>query len=162
MDCKKIRELLLTDHADGEASYRYRRIIKDHLASCGECRALERRIREVSRKPFKNVPTAVPPPEIWDKIKAELAGSPSPREESLYARLRELAAGILTVRRPVIAFAAATALLMAIVITLLPPSRTNGIGEYLEEQAEFFMYPETGGENSQYPDFGTSIEEYFL
>lgn len=163
MNCKEIQELLLTDYADGEASADTRGIVTSHLAACGKCRSFEAALRKSALEPFENTRRAVPPPEIWYNIQAELAGEAPLEAESLYTRVRCFLDDIFPVRRPFVAVTAAVAaVLAAVIITLSPSGRPDGLSDFFEEQAEFFIYPDQDGESSDYPNFGTGIEEYFL
>jgi len=163
MRCKETQELLLTDYADGEASARAIKAAEDHLAACDKCRAFREKLRKTAMEPFDSANRSVPPPEIWDNIKAALAGDIEPREAGLYARLKILLGDLFKAHRPAITVTAvAAAVLAAVIIAFSPFGRPNGVSEYFEEQAEFFMYPDMNGESKDYPDFGTGIEEYFL
>ena len=88
MNCKKIRELLLTDYLDKQTGLELRTEVEEHLKICPECRRLEAEIRRAIVLPFKDVKGPQAPQYLWLNIKERITERES-RKRSLLDRLRE-------------------------------------------------------------------------
>ena len=153
MNCKKIKDLLITDYIDGELSSDIKYKVEQHLLNCSECRRFEEVLQKKVLEPFRGVQKVQPPDVVWEGIKESIV---TPKESPIFI-----------IRRPVFALAAAVALIF---LTTTFTARlffinTKQVTEYIEEQADFFTYLDTGvngfmdGEDE---GLGTSIEEYFF
>jgi anti-sigma factor RsiW len=137
MNCKMIQELIITDYVDGEAGHDLRREVEAHLGSCSTCRQFEKAVREVAVKPFKGMPREEAPAYIWNRVKEEISLQKSPAlTEKVLEALHGFASAILRIPRPALAFAAAAAIIVAIVLARMP-STNNSLDSYLAEEAEF-------------------------
>ncbi|MFC1621255.1 zf-HC2 domain-containing protein [Candidatus Omnitrophota bacterium] len=152
MNCKKIRELIMTDYVDGEAGPKLEREIRKHLAGCGSCREFEIALKKKAIEPFKNAGKLEAPDTIWDNVREAIT---APQ-----------ATPVFIIRRPAfsLALAAVTVILIA-VFTMPFFTAPRPVAGYIEEQAEFFAYldnGESGFMNEEDEGLGTAIEEYFL
>lgn len=165
MNCKKIKELIMTDYVDGEANSSLQRDIKEHLASCKDCRQFERTLQRTAIEPFKNAQKIQPPDIVWDRIK-EAVGIKGPRREGILVDLKERMAAIFVVRRPAVSLAAAMILILLATIFTRPFFISpDPMADYVEDQVVFLSYLDTdtaGFFNGEGMDLGTAIEEYFL
>jgi len=172
MNCSHIKALILTDYLDGEAAEAVRDQIKIHLASCADCAAFERQVREKISLPLRALPQLQPPEETWqrirDSIEAQQENVPVPEE--LYApsfpdRLRDLWAGVFAVRKPAFAFAAVLSLIVVAVAVFQPIRRQQVlVKDYLNEQRMFLASADRPYNGVLDEDFslGTTIEKYFF
>ena len=72
MNCRKIQEILLTDHADGQLDDKHKCFVEEHLAQCHHCKEFAAIAQEVVIKPFINVKKQEVPAVIWDQVRAEI------------------------------------------------------------------------------------------
>lgn len=68
MNCKRVRQAIITDYSDGEVSAAEEKEIKAHLAACAECRKFESSVLRSAVTPFSGARKEEVPPEIWDGI----------------------------------------------------------------------------------------------
>lgn len=75
--CRKIRDILLTEAADGQMSGRKRQSVQDHLARCQACRAFQAEVYAAAVQPFNDAPRQDVPKDmlnhIWDTIESREA-----------------------------------------------------------------------------------------
>ncbi|MBU3912093.1 MAG: zf-HC2 domain-containing protein [Candidatus Omnitrophica bacterium] len=152
MNCKKVKELLMTDYVDGEMRPGIQHRIRQHLAGCSDCRGFEEAVQKEAIEPFRNAQRVQAPGIVWEGIKEAIA---APEK-----------APVFIIRRPAFALAAVAALIFLTAIFARSFFISPGqVTEYIEEQAAFFAYLDTGV-NSFMDEggggLGTSIEEYFL
>ncbi len=163
MNCKRIRELVMTDYIDGEASAEVQKEIREHLSICNQCRQFERALQEMAIEPFKKAKEIRPPESVWRSIKESIEEKPS---EGLFAGLKNSLGIIFGIRKPVIAAVViALIIIIAGVFIRLPLNNQQVVSGYLEEQIEFISYldaDETNYFNGEQLDLGTTIEKYFL
>ena len=152
MNCKKVKELLMTDYVDGELRPDIRSKIKEHLAGCSDCRTLEEALQRKAVEPFRNAQKVQAPDIVWEGVKEAIA---VPER-----------APVFIIRRPAFSLAAVAALIFLTIIFARPFFISHGpVTEYVQEQAEFFAYLDTGANgfmDEEDRGLGTSIEEYFL
>ena len=166
MNCKKIRNLIITDYIDQEASESVRKEIFVHLKVCAGCRVFEQFLREQVSNPLRKAQAVRPPERIWQRIQEaieeEEAGQQSP---SLLRRVSDFLAGSVFKPRPVVVFSSA---LTVILITLLfiqgPFYRQWAAKSYLREQYDYMLSMSTpvNGELEKDIGFGTAIENVFF
>ena len=72
MNCERVKELLLTDHLDGELGTEEARAVEQHLDACPACRSYQTTVREAAVGPFAKLTPLRPPPTIWQSIVATL------------------------------------------------------------------------------------------
>ena len=152
MNCKKVKELLMTDYVDGELRTDIRSKIKEHLAGCSDCRTLEEALQRKAVEPFRNAQKFQAPDIVWEGIKEAIATPES--------------APVFIIRRSAFALAVVAALIFLTIIFARPFFISPGpVAEYVQEQAAFFAYLDTsanGFMDEEDTGLGTSIEEYFL
>jgi len=69
MNCKKIRELILTDYLDEEVDEEQKKVIVHHLADCVDCQTFMMTAKKTVNEPFGNVESINPDEFLWHKIK---------------------------------------------------------------------------------------------
>lgn len=146
MRCDKIRDLLMTDHIDGELKGAMLKAVEDHVNACSSCRKVWDAVK-AQRASFGSAKNAEVPPVIWKNIQAAIV------EEGL----KESAFAVVRRRFSIaIAGAAVTIMLFAAIfggILFLNRPSANGYDLYSDYSVN--------GELLQY-DLGSSIEQYFL
>ena len=165
MNCRRIKELIMTDYIDNEISEEVKKQIKRHLKDCSQCRQFEQTLRQAAVEPFRKAEEVQPPDSIWPQIKENITVQEK-QAEGFFVGLRDRLQLIFTARRPVFAVATIMAvILIAVIFRRLPFNSQNGVSGYIGEQIEFFSYlgaDETGDFDTDYIDLDTAIEKYFL
>ena len=167
MNCKEIRELILTDYLDKELDSKKEQEISSHLSQCNACKEYASKALESTIKPFKGVERAKCPESVWFQIKGKIATEGMQRVKAgSMVNLLDKPKRFFEARRPVLM--AATALIALFILLALPKlylNRQEIVKRNQEKQAEYLLYfvGEGGyvtiGENGGY---GTEIEQYFL
>ncbi|MEI8176500.1 MAG: zf-HC2 domain-containing protein, partial [Candidatus Omnitrophota bacterium] len=65
MNCKKARELIITDFLDSEIHERERSRLEAHIGGCYDCTEYARAARAAAVEPFDAVIKTVPPERVW-------------------------------------------------------------------------------------------------
>lgn len=161
MNCKKIRDLILTDYRDGELSPSMKKKVDTHLEGCAACREFFRTVQETVIAPFQTASLKTPPEFIWYRIKDKIA---SGQAEPLIEPVAQ--PGFLS--RLFAAPAPVYAVLVAIVLITGVLFRQRIVSLHQERQAEHLDYYASliddiepyPAENGQ--GYGTLLEEIFL
>ncbi|RCK79643.1 MAG: hypothetical protein OZSIB_4115 [Candidatus Ozemobacter sibiricus] len=77
MNCEHWRDLILTDHLDGEIAPADREALNAHVAVCPACRELMEQAPAALIEPFARLERVAPPPAVWEKIAVEMGIDPS-------------------------------------------------------------------------------------
>lgn len=81
MNCEQIKDLLLTDHLDGELGTEEMTAVQRHLDACPACRAYQVSVRTAAVGPFASLAPLQPPATLWQRIITVIrAESPGVRE----------------------------------------------------------------------------------
>ncbi len=164
MNCKRIKELLMTDYIDGEMSAESQKQLKQHLNSCDKCRQFEETLQKTVVEPFKKAQEFKPPEAVWDRIRTAITAQET-QTESFLERLRNRLFRVFYIPRPVFAAAAIMTVILitaAVIFTKLVFDNQKIASAYLHEQIQFLSYLDAGYSNGNGIDLGTCIEEYFL
>jgi hypothetical protein len=171
MNCKKIREFLITDYLDNETGREVSAEIEKHLSGCPECRAFYNTIRESISGPFENIETVPAPARVWNRIKEEI-------ESRKGLGLLDRFFGYF--KEPKYAFSFTALVLAALIVNMyvVSPVRYNEAGmdaadsqeatSYIQNTSEIDTYEELadydeGDTFHEYcTEFNTSIEEFLL
>jgi len=160
MKCDRVKELLLTDHADGELKAASKESVKRHLEGCAGCRELEKKIR-AARSAFRDIKPEEVPPHLWYRIKEAVSAKEAKRSAvpvDILGALKDLLFG------PRYVFARATAAALIILIVVFAGLAAH---KYYTESPAYYQNI-TGMESfdingaDQASDMGTEIEKYFL
>ena len=145
MNCKKIRELLLTDYLDKEADITLKYQVQKHLENCRVCRRFEEKAR-LAIAPFKSAPPSELPESVWYSIKGKIAQSHMPRE-SVFDFLREKLK-IFYAPKPAFALASAMLIILAMATAVAKyTSDKNQVRDYFAQQIGFYAMLDNGEEN---------------
>ncbi len=159
MNCKRMKDLILTDYIDGNLEGRALKDVERHLGSCPTCNALARDLKAAG-KLLRATPQEEVPSGIWHNIRAEISTASAklnfPETVLMYARY------YLSHLRPVVVIASAAVLLLVILTAVrLMPHR-----DYLETlaaQDDILAISYIGDEENQPEyDLGTAAEMFFL
>lgn len=164
MNCKRIKELLMTDYIDGEMSAELQKQLKQHLNSCDKCRQFEETLQKTVVEPFKKAQEFKPPEAVWDRIRTAITAQETQTEPFL-ERLRNRLFDVFYVPKPVFAAVAVMTVILitaAVIFIKLPFDNQKMASAYLHEQIQFLSYLDLDYANTDDIDLGTSIEEYFL
>lgn len=165
MDCKRIKEFLITDYMDKEASLAVRKEIETHLKTCTGCRAFGKLLQEKVTEPFRGVEAVKPPEEIWQRIKEAIEEEQADYASSILTRIIDFLRPRALSRRPSLVFSAALTLaLFFVLFSQWPFHQQRLVNEYLTEQSDFMLSlnKPVNGELEKEANFGTTIEKYLL
>ncbi len=70
--CKKYRDIILTDHIDGELDKSAQALVAQHLAVCPGCSALAEQVKQGMVLPFKQTGREAVPEHVWTSIKERI------------------------------------------------------------------------------------------
>src|SRR5882672_10339658 len=84
-DCKRFKDLLLTDYLDAQIDPKTKEQIDAHLRMCPECRLFAQEAERDLVTPFKNVQPEEVPVHLWTAIQERLQ-----KETSVSERIRNL------------------------------------------------------------------------
>ena len=161
MRCDKAKNLLRSDYLDGEVGESEKRDIAAHLASCQECRGLERELLD-QRALFGTVKRHKVPGRVWDNISDAIAKEHAHQDggavRDILGWLRELTHA----RRPVLVLAGAFTALVIVLISagaVIRGIRPSGAGNGAESYADYRI--SDAGDDTSF-GLGTNLEDYFL
>ena len=160
MKCDRVRELVLTDHTDGEIKANSREAVKRHVAKCRECRDMEKNVMR-TREAFHDMRHVEPPAYLWPRIKEAVsikeAKKPAVSVDILGA-LKDLFFG----PRYVFARATAAALVILVIVFAGLAIQKHYMDKDISYEEVFgFESVDINGGNTA-SDLGTDIENYFL
>ena len=164
MNCKKIRELLLTDYLDKQTELELRTEVEEHLNICPECRRLEEEIRRAVVLPFKDAKGPQAPQYLWLNIKKRIAQRESSKR-GLLDWLREKIR-VFSLPAPALTFASTMVILLAVVGLVAKQNMDkNQISDYFSQQISFYSVLNNGIENvdnKEGADLGSTVEKYLF
>lgn len=134
MRCERVQELILTDYTDRALDEKLAREIDEHIRSCDACREFKRAAGESAVQPFRAARSAEAPSYIWERVKQKIAAETPAR----VGILDNIFWSLGRIPKPAVAFAAAAALIIAVLIAR-PIAQTRAANEYMAEQISFMM-----------------------
>lgn len=141
MNCERIREIIITDYADGAVTDADARLIKEHLSSCRECREFEALVRSSTVAPFQRLEREDVPPGIWDAIREQL---PEPAPGRAFS-LRAAVSRLFFVPRPALLALSSVSICVAAALLIYfhfsPPGASGGYnGTVQDEKMQYMAY----------------------
>ena len=165
MNCKKARDLILTDYHDDQMDDKDRISADKHLAACPGCKKFSMVTQKTMAELFSSAEKANPPEYVWRRIKESIALEQRKKPNFAADFLEKLK---YTFYIPNPALALATALMLILVfgaVTKLIVNNQETLIANKQGQIEYFNYvgaATTDVSASDETGFGTAIEEYFL
>ena len=165
MNCKKSRELIITDYLDGEMGEKEKACIEEHMAGCPECRKFYTSSKKAAVEPFLSAKPANPPEYVWRRIRETIL-SEKEAKRSFWPDIFERVKTFICIPRPVLAIVS----VVILVITIGTMARfISGGGMQANmaapEQFDYFNYLTSSSANSSTGNgagLGTAIEQYFM
>ncbi len=161
MNCKKIRELILTDYTDNRLDEKTRKNLDEHLAACPGCASLATSVKKYAIEPFKKAVSLDPPERLWDNIRAAIEPEATPPFAQVlidnFLRLISLPKSIFTL-------SSALALILIAFVSIRSPQffvrleNHRLASAYLEEEMETIASTNGTG----FSGLETSVEKYLL
>lgn len=137
MNCKKARELFLTDFTDMQLKITTRKRLQEHLDNCPGCRVFYGSFRNKAVEPFKKTERMAPPDYIWERIKEEIQTEEKTHRESVLDYLKSVLKPVFNIPKSVFATMAAAVFAIAVTTTAASFNARIQLNSYLEEQNEF-------------------------
>jgi anti-sigma factor RsiW len=158
-NCKKIKDLILTDYVDTQLDPQSKSQVEDHLRHCAVCQAFAKEVKECLIVPFEKSSRQEVPVHLWDTIKDRIL-----QEEVHPQSLRDVILGWLqgiTFPRLVPALVSFV-MVFFISSTIFLDWQTKQAQE--QEQGAYVEYMLSSAATNQKDnhDLGTPIEQYFL
>ena len=159
MDCKRVEELILTDYIDAGLTGPALADVEAHLASCSRCRELASVLASMGTL-FRKAGRKEPPPELWQKIRAEFTLHPNEVSGAglVLPWLREW---FVRLRPALVAITAAAIIFAVLTMGRLMPYRAELGAPAIQEDIMSLTGQDENGNGANY-DFGTAAENYFL
>jgi anti-sigma factor RsiW len=162
MECKRTKELLLSDYRDGRLDESSSSELKAHLDKCFDCRSFEAAIREAAVLPFKDLQRHEVPEAVWRNIKERIADRgdrPLSLLEVIKGRLKVLASP-----KPALVFASTMVIFLVMFGAIAKYRVERGrFQDYFAQQMDFYSMLDHGQENDiDIARTGNSMEEYIF
>lgn len=158
-NCRKIRDLILTDYADGQLEKTVRQSIDKHISECQACSKFYNEVKSKAIDPFKNTERLQAPDYLWDSIAKSI--------EDEKAKPRKVFTVSDIFKAPIFSpkFSLAWGTFIIIILTAfilfknvqLDSLKKNEMGAYLVNMLDSSV---AGGADIN--GFGTPLEDYFL
>ncbi len=156
MNCKKVKELLLTDYIDHEIGIALRQKIDRHISGCKSCRSRKEQVEKSLRPLFLKARVNPPSGEIWHNIKSRVLPKEQAEKNNVFV-FRPF------IRNSIFAFATAAVLLL-IAVSFKAHDRQYPANNFILDDM-YFLYSSSSDDEPVFfsqPGFGTIIEEYFM
>lgn len=178
MNCKKIRDFIITDYLDNEINERLFGKIRDHLNVCSKCKQFENDLRETTVQPFSKLEIMHPDESVWLNIKKNVKQEYIPQKDNLLGELINKLSLLFSIKRSIYPAVGIAVIFLAITLIFFIKNPINNekvadnrkmvnrhVSEYLNEQIEFLVELDLfkdGNLDSDNISFNTSIEKYFF
>lgn len=157
MRCERIQELLLTDYIDKTLNEKLSHQVDEHIRTCLKCGEFKSAVINKATGPFRLVRAEEAPSYIWERVKQKIAAESAERS-GVFAGTSDIIRNIFRslgrIPRPAVAFAAAAAVIIAVLVAR-PIVQTHAVNVYLAEQMDFMMkldIAETNGNGNFFND----------
>jgi predicted anti-sigma-YlaC factor YlaD len=160
MNCKTIRDILLTDYIDGCCEPERLALVDGHLKICPECRQLLEMIQSRTVSPFVGAPVESVDPSVWQRIREKT-------EKRQVPDLAEIAGDFLMgIRKcflvPAPALAWSLVVLLGVFSLLHVTTGPQVLVEQENKDQSVLVLAELIEGDNGATDYGTLIEQYFL
>jgi predicted anti-sigma-YlaC factor YlaD len=165
MNCKRVKELIMTDYRDGEGSESVRKQIVSHLSACTDCRVYEQTVRQNADRLFKDLDPVQPPEAVWHNIREAVNEDRSQAAPSFLERVFDFVRESFVVRKPAYAFATVFTVILVTVFYWGSPVRQHMlVKDYLSQKSAFMvaLNDAPNGELDKVANFNTAIEQYLF
>jgi anti-sigma factor RsiW len=160
MKCDRVKELLFTDHTDGEIKANSREAVKRHIAKCQECREIEKNVMRM-REAFHDMRPVEPPAYLWPRIK-EAVSIKEAKKPAVSVNILGTLKDFVFAPRYVFARATAAALVILVMVFAGFAIQRHYMTSEISYQDEIGISSlEMNGSDASY-NMGTAAEEYFL
>ncbi len=150
MDCKLIREQILTDYSDGQMAAAPLRVLENHLMHCLACRLLAEKVQQETVLPFKQAQASGVDEFVWWRIKTKIEQVQTVSHAGVGAA--DLFRGFVHSFKPALVVAS-----LFIMLTVTFMFRHNFLPH--PSYLTYMMATENQGGND---DLSKGIEQYFL
>jgi len=161
MDCKKVREWLMTDYLDRALESQRSDEVERHLHGCSACREFLETVKKVAVQPFKNTQALEPDPAVWQRIQERIQAE-AERQSGWFGKLADALTPLWRIPQPAFRVAFVALLIGGVVLVASWPSAyVDPAYAYIEEQAAFMDELEAGDPevfNGDFNDYETVFE----
>jgi len=155
--CEHFRDLILTDHIDGQLDKNAAGSLENHLLKCSDCREFFKEIKDKATLPWAQALRQPVPAELWIKIQEKIENEE--RSSDLISDLLDRIKGLIVYPRLVPVLASLVLMLLVGSVTV----NTIQIKQAQEkDQGEYLISLLSSSSQAESNDLGTPIEHYFL
>ncbi|MEW6615906.1 MAG: hypothetical protein AB1401_10635 [Thermodesulfobacteriota bacterium] len=168
MNCKKAKDLILTDYLDGYIKSHAKGDIEDHIKHCNDCREFLMAASKTVIEPFDEAIREKTPESVWQNLRAAI---PKEHKQNYYNPINVFLEGLRSltfIPKPRLVFVSLLSILLIVVlsITFFPVKQNQELAKIAsDKQVEYLTYlmsyPDIVANNGS-SGYGTDIEEYFL
>lgn len=164
MNCKNIKNLIITELIDGELNQKHEAAIKQHLKICAACRQYLNLINKSVVEPFQNTPTQEVPESLWLNIKTAIESQP---ETHVFNPL-DIFTRFLRLPQSIFTLSTSLAILLIGLVWIKSPNffinleNRQSAKEYLEEQIDFLAPENSSTKSNDAINLNTDIEKFLL
>lgn len=160
-NCDHIKELLLSDHADGRLDVKTLSVVEAHLKTCVDCRQLAFELKEHVRYPLMISSRQELPEEVWLNIRQKITAKTDAKTGFLDTISSWVSRLSLPRLVPVLGAFAAAVVIVSSVLTAPFAVKTPQVS-LTEDTEESQLLLLTSVSTDLMNDAGTPIERYFL
>lgn len=162
MECKKVRDRLITEYTDKELDPEGNAEIERHLNACPDCRGFWGAIQRNAVTPFKEVGDIQPENAVWQRIQEKIEMERAHAGGGFW-KLVDALASRFPMPVPLVRAAFVTSLILGVVVLAKwPSSYADPVYGYLSEQMTFMSGLKTGDTdllNGELSDYDIFFEE---
>jgi anti-sigma factor RsiW len=137
MECKKVRDRLITEYMDKELALAMNTEVERHLTACPDCREFLGAVQKTAVIPFQKAGEIQPDSVVWQRIQEKIEAESS-RSEHWLGKLADIFVLRSPFAMPLVRVAFVTVLILGIVVLAKWPSRyADPAYSYLSEQMTF-------------------------
>ena len=166
MNCKRARELIVTDYLDKEIDTTVKDEVDKHLIGCRGCAKFAEAATSISDGLFRDAHHLKPPEYVWRRIRDAVENEKKAETPNLFFRIWDRVRCAVPSFRPAYAIITAVTFIMIIGAAAGVYMNKNHVSGYPKSESDqYFSYVEdllAAGLSNGDVGFGTSIEESFL
>jgi anti-sigma factor RsiW len=157
-DCKKIKDLILTDYVDSQLDNSIKGQVEAHLSQCESCRSFAQEVESHLVVPFEKAQLQEVPSEVWESIKQKVS------QESQPQGIKDLIQGWIEGFNFPRFVPAVASFVMFVCISSAVLLNWQTKQAQIQEQGSYveFMLSSAASNAKDSYDLGTPIEQYFL
>ncbi|MFH2012338.1 MAG: hypothetical protein ABIJ37_06540 [Pseudomonadota bacterium] len=167
MNCKKAKNLILTDYLDGYIKGKAKNAIEDHIEQCNDCREFFAIARKAVIEPFDGIVREKTPEFVWQNLRATIQKGRKRKYYNPAKVLLERLQFLTLVPKPRLVFVSVLSIFLIVVMSIRfstvkqNQEPTKMTSDKQNDYLYLMDYSNISANNGSI-GYGTDIEEYFL